>query len=125
MSSGQKKVVAAMSGRSGGSFAVFDQRVDFFFAGFEGVAFPGAVIPVDEILAEALEEGAGGIFVGEGEFVADDVQEFIEDMLLTFGAAAAVDFIEGILLEIDGVDEFAYIRDLKALAKELIYYLCF
>ena len=102
--------------------------VDFLFLCLEIIGLPWEIVPVDEQLAEVLEERPRLVLVGKVELVADNGEQFVEDVLLAVCAARAVDFVKCILLQIDRIDEFGFevcdeVRDGSSLFADDLHHL--
>lgn len=82
-----------------------DGFVDVLFEILEFSGFPYCAVPVAHELREFVEEGASGITILERHLGVHDRVDEGEDVLLALGGADGINFMEGVLLQINGVDE--------------------
>ena len=64
-------------------------------------------MPVEEFLTHLIEEGADLLFVAERVIAREHIVEHVELMRLTLRLAGRVDGIEGVLLQIHGIEQLA------------------
>ena len=69
------------------------------------------VVPVQKLLAYLVEEGADLFFVAEVEAAGQDIVEHGKLVSLPVGAAGRVDGVEGVLLQVHGVQQLALLVD--------------
>ena len=78
---------------------------------------PLRVVPVAHELRQFVEEGAGFVAVFEFHLGVDNAFDGGENKLLPFFGTGGVDVVEGVLLQIDGINEFAFEVDDKVVER--------
>jgi len=69
------------------------------------------VVQVGEFLPQLVEKGPGLFLVLKAQFGAQDLDDLPGYVRLALGGSGRVDLVKGVLLKVDGIEEFGFQMD--------------